>query len=120
MEEEMEGCQRLSTEAPVYKDYGCKFRIPAGESLCRCCGHATALPIDIRKGNDLYPQTSILTGEEIRFLRETIRFDRRTFAHIFDISESYLARIENGTEEQSILLDLVIREVYGLAQHGPI
>jgi hypothetical protein len=116
----MEGCQRLSTEAPVNKDYGCKFRIPAGESLCGCCGHATAFPIDIRKGNDFYHQTSILTGEEIRFLREAIRFDRRTFAHIFDISESYLARIENGTEEQSILLDLHIREVYGLAQHGPI
>jgi len=63
-------------------------------------------------------QRTKLTGEEIRFLRETMEIDRKNFADILDISKHYLTRLEDGTEEPSSLLDIHIRAVYGFAQHG--
>ena len=72
------------------------------------------------RSNALGSQRSKLTGEEIRFLRETMRVYREKFADILDISKSYLTHLENGTEEPSLLLDIHIRAVYGFARHGSI
>lgn len=49
-----------------------------------------------------------------------MRVDRENFADILDVSKSYLTRLENGTEEPSLLLDIHIRAVYGFAWHGSI
>lgn len=79
-------CMRSRTKGQENNTETGKFRIFPSALQCGPCGHRTALPTDIRLCDAFVSQRRKLTGEEIRFLRETIRFGRENVADILDIS----------------------------------
>lgn len=65
---------------------------------------------------NLVQKDSILTGEEIRFLRKSLGFKGVEFASRLAISPEHLSRVENGSEPVSKQIDHMTRFIYALSK----
>ena len=96
--------EKATLESPYpYRVSGLKSVLLAGITVRRCrkCGADSPIipriaALHQRIAESLLRRESLLSGEEIRFLRKLAGFSAARFAALLSVSPSHLSRVENG------------------------